>query len=333
MRSAQIQSQLSQTIPNDTKKIASLSLHEALRTYTKPEDIKRFVQELSSVDIEKMANSINEHGELPIEIITTLSHLSQDDKDWLYNRLIPFTLPKHFKPLSDPVDFIHTLKKFPAFFGSQLYNHLKLGCEAANYARKIIRSSSTHPDANLTPPGESRELHLQIRAMRVRAAELMQSKLHVSYFVPNQLSISEMDAYVAIKTDIIKQSEVGDCSEFSYLVYQYLKKSNPSLSIHLAGFSMGDHLFTIFSDKPCDDINQYKNWDNAVACDAWSGKVFPAKYLLTEIQNYCYIHYGFSSYNFVKPIRDTPDLLESVIYSPGRIQLSETPKNESKCFF
>jgi len=93
-----------------------------------------------------------------------------------------------------------------------------------------------------------------------------------------------------ITDKLSQQFGIGNCEELATEAFFYLlKKKHPHLRVELMSFNKpgGDHAFVVLGRKPGSDENDVSTWgDEAVICDPWARKIFPASLAKKYLQNY-----------------------------------------------
>lgn len=163
----------------------------------------------------------------------------------------------------------------------KLSNNLKLALTAANQARKNIKISSTHPIANLLYRDDKFSLQCDEEEIRAICGDIIiRAKNKDPYILP-----------ATIWENVAKEielHEMGRCGEFCFLVMHYLYKQNVQIPIEIFNIEKGDHCIIVIDRDPKSREDDYKSWgENAVVCDAWAGKVYPAN----QIGNLLETHY------------------------------------------
>jgi hypothetical protein len=98
----------------------------------------------------------------------------------------------------------------------------------------------------------------------------------INYLLDTQNSLMEALASAPL------QSGVGNCAEFTFVAWHFLRKKNPKIKASCFYVENGDHVFLVIGDK-----------GNAVICDAWAGEVYP--YLDMDSKLTCHRTFADSS--------------------------------------
>ncbi|OGT42332.1 MAG: hypothetical protein A3F13_06910 [Gammaproteobacteria bacterium RIFCSPHIGHO2_12_FULL_40_19] len=228
-----------------------------------------------------MARTVNDQGELPLSLC--LNDKTDDDPlDYktckasaidspfpqIYSLLLPLTCANPLPLLlTQPIEFSTLLETYKPTTDGPLYQHLKIGCEAANFARNILTKSCTHPDSNLRPWSYVKEDSKLLNNARFNfwVEEGIKQETYTS--LPAQTR--RMMAY--------KNIGIGDCREHSDIVFYYLTEKKQTVQCDWLGSSNGDHAFILIGRDPASDPTKPATWGkNAVICDAWAGIISPA---------------------------------------------------------
>lgn len=185
-----------------------------------------------------------------------------------------------------------------------LEDNLLLGNQALSYARGIIKSSST---AISTPKEDILRISADIRRMRNATLD-SESSLKMLFRVPSVLTDSDvMEMKWCVK--MAKQFSVGNCVEYAQLVVNYLRKMDVGLA-ELFEIKQGDHVFVVIGRAEDSDPTKPETWGpDAVVCDAWSNKVYPATDIMQHLMCYRYLEDGKNDTYPFDPTKQTLNLI------------------------
>ena len=87
--------------------------------------------------------------------------------------------------------------------------------------------------------------------------------------------------------EVAEECNVGTCLEMSAVAFKHSIQNKPELRAELFFLEGGNHVFLVLGRNPSSDPSKYKEWGGeAVICDAWSGKVFPASEVESKLKNF-----------------------------------------------
>jgi len=73
----------------------------------------------------------------------------------------------------------------------------------------------------------------------------------------------------------------------SAVAFKHSIQNKPELRAELFYLEGGNHVFLVLGRNPSSDPSKYKEWGGeAVICDTWSGKVFPASEIESKLKNF-----------------------------------------------
>lgn len=264
------------------------SLHNIVRSYQDMDAFHQRIKQWSKPELLKMSLVVNNEGNTPLDLVST------QGAEPLRKFLFDILATQKFPSLADPVTMIN-----PGIPSERLHKALQIGKQIATAARKIIVTSSTHPQTNHLSYAESLEVEKQIN----------NTMLWLS-FEPRSSDVMENHALTAT------EFKAGNCQHFSALACYLLQKLQQNYEFAIYGISNGNHVFAVINE-----INARK--ESAVIVDAWAGTVFPLKniknlgvykyYTLNEAENglrtICTYNPNFHSFQtYYSTFKQSPEL-------------------------
>lgn len=278
------------------------SLHHLLHQCTDPNELIEFIDRIGEESAAIMAKTMNDCEELLLDLIDE-DNLTQEVRDKFYDILLPLTLPKDMKPLSEFLDFETIQKAYQPARNSELELNLALGVQAANYARGTVDVSYTHPQLNGSSFETWAVAHFSVEGMRARInTEVMSIVRNSSYDIyrfktKNPLGSQYTKVKLILSSETINQISAnniaqikrerrGNCDELSSLAKRYLStEHHKNISAERFWLQGGDHAYLVINRGS--SSNQFKDWhESAVVCDPWAGKVYPASLIASKLGNY-----------------------------------------------
>jgi len=87
--------------------------------------------------------------------------------------------------------------------------------------------------------------------------------------------------------EVAEECNIGTCLEMSAVAFKHSIQNKPGLQAELFFLEGGNHVFLVLGRTPSSDPSKYKEWGGeAVICDTWSGKVFPASDIESKLKNF-----------------------------------------------
>lgn len=221
-----------------------------------------------------LCKHVNSKGQIPLRLTSFI--FDSDSKTKLEHLILPKTLDCSIKKISQPLDEEEVIKHNPeALKNPALMQNLTLGCQAISLSRKEAPESLSHPQFNEYSPEKKLEIVSKTYTLRKN-------------LTGPSTDLKDTQA-VHKKTNIIKTAGVANCGEYSLLTHSHLMdltKDNPT-RLEIAHIINGDHAFNIIGRKENSNINDPATWgDSAVVADTWSGNVYPATQLFSQLHTY-----------------------------------------------
>ncbi len=258
-----------------------------------------------------------------------------------------------------------------------LQNNLQIANEANEYARSIVKEGSTQLINNTYTPLKRKALYKAIVDLRQSAdltrSEFLLSLATSSTNLLNFYGIiafckkylpgnygqlvpvllEYISNYVIESSHVIdcntiwkfyqliedtKKYSLGNCDRLALLALEYMVNTTSDINAEVYRIVGGDHaLLVIGRDKNSDPSNVETWGGNAVICDPWANKVYPAKDYRAQLEN---LYNGFITPNCVEPFTPTHYPLAPIknyntehIKSPVHLKkIDEIFKKKNQCF-
>lgn len=245
--------------PGDTE------LHQVVRHKDRLKLIQDLLSRTSTTEFEKMAKTVNDIGELPVDVVKSALHFERD-RDEMYSLLAPFMGSPDVPPLSTPIDVNSILSRYSSLPAGVIQT-IQIACEVANKTRSLIPDSHTHPQTNELPKKAVVDLERRVATMRTNLKRKgISSILEVG-----------MEA---------ERLGIGNCEEIACsVVTRVMSLPKQPLNAQLYTALNGDHVVVGLGK---DSIEIY--------CDAWSGKIFLA-HELNQFTDYRFFNRAPLPYN------------------------------------
>ncbi len=161
------------------------------------------------------------------------------------------------------------------------YSNEEIGLQANAYARAFIDTCSTSVSFNQYNLATQFDIQNQITAMRKEVSDASKSSPQISL----SLDKSVDDFYAS--TYFSKQQRSGNCSEYSDLALEHIAEHHPTTHAEVFHIEGGDHVFLVLGRDKNSNPSNPKTWGkNAVFCDPWANKVYPASDYQKNLQNF-----------------------------------------------
>jgi hypothetical protein len=241
----------------------------------------------------------NNKGKIPIQCIreNPRTKYNPGQHAQFFSVLRSPTLSHKESSITEPLDKSMITRMYPDIDkNSKQYENLCLGYEAANETRRLLQESFTHPSANTYSRDRLNRLSHSIAQMRHHIPDLMVAGKTYSSDEMRQLNHQkhQLRVQAAIK------NKGGNCGEYSHVAAECVANRNVDKVISIYIIKNGDHEFTVIADSEPVELPydvffaEHKNPEvffgkNAVICDAWSGKVYLAKDMLSQLRDYTHL--------------------------------------------
>lgn len=221
----------------------------------------------------------NDQGLTPLQLVWKVSQepqnrTSTDKLNRIALILVELMSDQPYRPLKEllNLDDILTEASSHKELSPQLKLYLTIGTYLTNITRNIIKDSSSHPQFNQYTSEDQRKLTREIDDHR-KLADLKW---------PNINNLNNVDA----RHINITQNRLGNCLEYSIYAFSQMRLLNFGIRTEIIYLVNGDHVLLLLGRAANSNINQPATWgDDAVICDAWSGKVYPAEDFLHQYAN------------------------------------------------
>lgn len=241
-------------------------LHYTIRHAKNVDDVKLFLARNRSA--EAMARTINNKGKLPIDLVNEMK-LDNDVKQKLRALLTPVATRRFLTKLSDRIECKTVLNDYYFSPNSQIYKNLELACLIGNEVREVMKESSTHPQ--FEEGEEKQRIREKIKIMRSNS---FIDVLALMIFHPITFILDPKNTYFSKKAERPIKNGIGNCGEFTYAAWHFLKEKNKKIPARICDVKNDDHSFLVFG-----------RGNNTVVCDAWAGEVYPFYEISGKLKN------------------------------------------------
>lgn len=173
---------------------------------------------------------------------------------------------------------------------NKLEENLRLAKEAMIYAGRIIHKSCSREALDKSPQElvhdqKFQELNEDLKTLRnqqnKKISKFFSSKQPEDYGSENYCAWAKKFFNSVIHT--AKHKSIGNCQEYAMLALEYCLKL-PTQQVEAFYFANNsyfgykkDHVFIVIGRDPTSDLKDIKTWGaDAVVCDPWARKVYPA---------------------------------------------------------
>lgn len=158
-------------------------------------------------------------------------------------------------------------------------NTLEIAREASDFARKEILRGSTQIENN---DCDSKQQFNYLHAVDGLREQIKDALERDPYRLEQDLEIH----YFTRSTKIAAKYSLGNCSEMSFHALLYMVREAPDISAELYQIANGDHTFLVIGRNG--GTREFpKTWGkNAVICDPWANKVYPAHQYKEHLKNF-----------------------------------------------
>jgi hypothetical protein len=146
--------------------------------------------------------------------------------------------------------------------------------EAISYARSYIVNGNTWLSSNGLDADSKRVLNTGVGFVREEKNSLLHS------------SKNPVDNFFSVVTTSKKYS-LGNCHELAFMALHYLVSKYPDYRSEVVSLGQGNHVFVVIGRDENSEIGNINTWGkDAIICDPWANKIFPASEYLTELKGY-----------------------------------------------
>lgn len=161
------------------------------------------------------------------------------------------------------------------------FSNEEIGQQANAYARAFIDTSCTAASFNQYNLATQFEIRDQIASMRKEVAVASRTSPDISLSLDKKVDNFYASTYFA------KQQRSGNCSEYSDLALEHIAEHHPTAKAEIFHIEGGYHVFLVIGRDKNSNPSDPKTWGkNAVFCDPWADKVYPAADYQTQLQNF-----------------------------------------------
>lgn len=161
--------------------------------------------------------------------------------------------------------------------------------EACDHARKQIYKGTTHIAGVANAPDEYRGSKDVDEALALREGIIATREL-VELETDNKNPLEKNAPYLAgfeTAIEISSKYSLGNCIEYAYHAMDYILNHNVDINAEIFKIMRGDHFFLVLNRDPGSNRNNPETWgENAVICDPWQNKVYPAKDFQQQLKGY-----------------------------------------------
>jgi hypothetical protein len=276
-------------------------LHTAVRNCKNANEIELFLKKTGSVAASVMARTVNDEGQLPIDLVFKNTTLKADVKQEISSLMTPYLKTNSLKKLSDLIDSKEVLNSYHFSPDSEIYRNIQTACSVVNESRKTIKESATHPQVNTWSGDEKNALNNKINKMREghicdQVTFILTNP--IGLLLDTQHTIYEKLAELPLKNGI------GNCSEFALTAWHFLKKQDRNIAADIYSIKNGDHVFLVIGEG-----------NNAVVCDAWAGEVYPVNEIPKRLG--CFGYYQTADSSYINVIKSYNPRFHTAMPDPG----------------
>ena len=165
--------------------------------------------------------------------------------------------------------------------GKMTYSNEEIGQQANAYARAFIDTSCTAASFNQYNLATQFEIRDQIASMRKEVSVASRNFPDISLSLDRKVDNFYASTYFS------KQQRSGNCSEYSDLALEHIAEHHPTANAEIFHIEGGDHVFLVIGRDKNSNPSNPKTWGkNAVFCDPWANKVYPAADYQKHLQNF-----------------------------------------------
>lgn len=289
-------------------------LHQLIQSARTTNEINQYLEKAPEKAVIHMALFADNKGVDPLTALVESSFPS-NEKMATVRQLLRFAICNDAKPLNYPICFEKIIERYPETQQSECIDNLRIACVIANYARSYITQSSTHPDSNSLSFKDQKAFEEKITALR--------APLKQQWIYQNGLDLYEKLIAPFVKT------HAGNCQEIALFCWFLCKLFDPAITANIYQIHPGDHAIVIIGTG-----------QNAIICDAWTGKVFPAYAILNKLKVHKSYTINQEKFHFVTPVNlnyhkialhDHMALFEQLLEYTGKPPLYETYRSDLSC--
>lgn len=239
------------------------------------EHIDRLIEDVGLEAANTMALAVNDQGKTPMHILLdeidnpANERLTNEKFDAIFTKLLRLMKRKEYTPLTDLISHQAVLDNASQtrMLSKQLQLNLLLGTYLTNLTRSVIKDSYTHPQINDYSYNKQEEIRRQIDSLRNEMRTYSES----------ESTYDQID----FRHALIKNHQLGNCMEYAIFAYAEMRRLKFGIRAEIMYVKNGDHVFLVLDRRRHSELTNPATWgNNAIACDPWSGEVYPAENLL-----------------------------------------------------
>ncbi|WP_420420737.1 hypothetical protein [Simkania sp.] len=169
-------------------------------------------------------------------------------------------------------------------FNSQLQANLELGHEINTYVQEKVPIIPNYLSRRkIDYEKESQQIGYPINMVTFKELAEMAFEMAYTPVASREFSICNLRKIAAVAKNV----GIGTCLEMSALALDYCLEKKAPLKAEVFFLKGGNHVFLVLDRNPQSNSSDYKSWGKqAVICDTWSGKVFPAMQMESKLKNF-----------------------------------------------
>lgn len=246
-------------------------LHKAIASATRLEDLSTQLNYMGEEAISTMARITNHQGKIPLHYLRQ-SALMPPEKMIFRSSLMPLLSQHHLRKIQTPLDIDKVLEKYYQPDNVKFNYHLKIACDLANEVRSEIEFSNTHPYVNDLSWAEKKDIDERVDFAR-RTQDFITTNLSANLLPSNFNAF--IYKYIEVTTKVSIKLSAANCHETSFMTLYKALQKDPNTTTYIYDITNGNHLFVVIGEDP----------NTQVVCDAWAGRVYPARNITKELSN------------------------------------------------
>lgn len=235
-------------------------LHTIVKQAKDAYEFGRYFAQLDPQAALKLARTVNNQGQLPLNVIASTS-LTSAEKRKIYKILLDLILQAKIKKQSEPVDVNEVLGRYDYDVESTIAKNLIFACQLANETRALIQNSFTHPDCNGFSPKKNAAIDEKLSEAKTQYHQRIYKN---GFFHPLRAFSDGENMLLETIHETIAEKKIGNCGEHSYIVKYLATKLDKTIPVQIMHIGGGDH-----------DVICIGTGNDRVICDSWTGDVFP----------------------------------------------------------
>lgn len=280
------------------------------------------------IDAVRYASEMDDKKLLPHEYCRYY-HFDKRNFEVMCESIFQLMIQQKIKPLNEMIDAETVISEYEIKSTSSI-NNVKAACEAINYARGIIKFSSTHPTINMLTSAERNRLDMTYETIITQRVREMMPEFGNCDKLPEFKSPEHMKRYLAFFEKFSKATGYGNCGDFSRIIFLFISKKYPKLIQDVRFIKNGDHWF-----------NQIGSGESAVYCDGFLGLVAPASKIHTALKDVvdvdvrdsyysCLVSFNPNHHKIVVEFNNNILLPRLLTNNQTQLSKNEIPKEKNK---